>query len=111
MKNYPCSSYEIGLAQDQLAQTANDPNLSITTTHSFPDQDWHNYKKSKHKSDFLAYWRVFGESDEEFSSRLAKAMKDGKITYSEMLKLTKPIVPQADPLNPAPEKEKTAPWE
>ena len=43
--------------------------------------------------------------------RLNKAMSEGHISYSEMLTLTKPTKPQADPLNPVEEPEKQAPWE
>ena len=94
-----------------MSNTANDPNLTICTVHTFDVDSLEPKHKRKHKSDFLSYWRVYGESDSKYSARLSKALKDGKITYSEMLKLTEPLVPQADPLNPAPKKENKTPWE
>jgi len=30
-----CSSYEVGIVQEQLAQTANDPDLKISSQHEF----------------------------------------------------------------------------
>lgn len=107
------SSYDLRIVQEQLSKTANDPSLTITTVHTFGDANsaGDKFTEPKKKSGYLSYWRIYGETDQEYSDRLNKAMSEGHISYSEMLTLTKPTKPQADPLNPVEEPEKQAPWE